>query len=181
MAHISYKWDSALKITYAPLKDLKKISQKEYESDPIESCISKLSELNAATFSCDTTYVSSTEPYNPNKKTMNNFEQIQSDEFFSKKKNINDIKQVRRSLSVQHDIFQDALEKIKRIESSLRDLGKTFERALDLNDFEGLEKLIPDINEKLNFLARYQERTIFDIAELPDTNQKQSPEEFFGL
>ena len=111
---------------------------------------------------------------------MNAFETTQSEAFFGNKKNIEAIKDISSKLETQCNIIESAKVKLRKTEGRILDVQVCLGAAIESNNYEELATIIPEIQSHLKFLAKFQERTIFDIAELPEVPKAISSEEFFS-
>lgn len=92
--------------------------------------------------------------YNIN-KTMSTFDKIQTEAFFSDKKNVKAIEEMKSNLSIYPKMFDKARSDLYTMEIKSETLRDDFNRALANDDYKQIEKLLKDNKDLVEYLERY--------------------------
>ena len=94
---------------------------------------------------------------------MNKFNELQMSEFFSSKKNVKAVKEMRATLENAKTVFLTARNDLAVMEDKADDLKRAFNVALNDNDFEEVSTLLESNKELIEYINVYAARTVESI------------------
>jgi hypothetical protein len=86
---------------------------------------------------------------------MSTFDKIQTEAFFSDKKNVKAIEEMKSNLSIYPKMFDKARSDLYTMEIKSETLRDDFNRALANDDYKQIEKLLKDNKDLVEYLERY--------------------------
>ena len=110
--------------------------------------------------------------------TMSTFDKLQTEEFFSNKKNVKGIKDMKETLQGSEETFGRARRDLSTMEDKAWQLKREFNDALSRDDYASIEKILKENVELIEYLNVYSTNTVKQIGE--DKTEARTSIRFFN-